>query len=66
MTASEIQERKLTILRDTDWTQLPDSPLDEQTKIAWAEFRQEIRDINQFEDPLLIVWPSAPYPKLNT
>lgn len=32
-------------LSDTDWTQVSDSPLDEQTKEAWRVWRQELRDI---------------------
>ena len=61
MTPAEIQERKLGILRDTDWTQLPDSPLDADTKASWATFRQAVRDIDQNADLNSIVWPSAPY-----
>jgi hypothetical protein len=29
-------------LSETDWTQLPDSPVD---KNAWAEYRQALRDL---------------------
>jgi hypothetical protein len=29
----------------SDWTQLPDSPLNEEQKVAWAEYRQALRDI---------------------
>lgn len=29
-------------LRESDWTQLPDSPVDKQ---AWATYRQELRDL---------------------
>lgn len=61
MTPAEIQERKLGILRDTDWTQLPDSPLDADTKASWATFRQAVRDIDQNADLNSIAWPSAPY-----
>ena len=61
MTPAEIQERKLGILRDTDWTQLPDSPLDADTKASWATFRQAVRDIDQNADLNSITWPSAPY-----
>lgn len=63
---NQLQETKLRILRDTDWTQLPDSPLDEETKAAWAEFRQAIRDLDQHADPAEVDWPSAPYTAQNT
>ena len=29
-------------LKNTDWTQLPDAPVD---KVAWAEYRQSLRDL---------------------
>jgi len=66
MTPEEIQERKLQMLRDTDWTQLPDSPLDSDTKTKWATFRQAIRDINKDADSTTINWPSAPYDNPST
>lgn len=28
-------------LKNTDWTQLPDAPVD---KVAWAKYRQALRD----------------------
>lgn len=44
----------------TDWTQLPDVPLD--TKAAWAAYRQALRDITGQPDPFNIVWPIPPTP----
>jgi hypothetical protein len=35
------------LLKNTDWTQLPDSPLNEEQKAAWAEYRQALRDITE-------------------
>lgn len=46
----------------SDWTQLPDSPLNEEQKAAWAEYRQALRDIPNtgvFEQNL-IQWPQPP------
>jgi hypothetical protein len=34
-------------LSQTDWTQLPDSPVN---KNAWAEYRQALRDLPQQDD----------------
>ena len=31
-------------LNNSDWTQLPDSPVD---KAAWAKYRQDLRDLPQ-------------------
>ena len=32
------------LLVDSDWTQLPDSPLTDAEKQAWATYRQQLRD----------------------
>ena len=42
------------MLKDCDWTQLLDSPVD---KTAWATYRQELRDITTQPDPFNITWP---------
>jgi hypothetical protein len=45
-------------LKDCDWTQLADSPVD---KAAWATHRQALRDISaQSGFPWTIDWPVAP------
>jgi len=65
LTAEELQSRVDTqwqvirtqrnqMLKDSDWTQLEDSPVD---KAKWAEYRQELRDITTQEDPFDITWP---------
>jgi hypothetical protein len=41
-------------LKDSDWTQVLDSPVD---KAAWATYRQALRDITTQADPFNIVWP---------
>lgn len=46
------------LLRESDWTQLPDVPL--STKEAWATYRQALRDITQQADPFNITWPTPP------
>jgi hypothetical protein len=33
------------LLKVTDWTQSNDSPLDADTKAAWATYRQALRDM---------------------
>ena len=45
-------------LSSSDWTQLPDVPL--QTKELWAIYRQALRDITQQPDPFNITWPEPP------
>jgi hypothetical protein len=47
------------LLKESDWTQLPDVPL--VTKAAWAEYRQALRDItSQAGFPANVVWPTPP------
>lgn len=48
------------LLSASDWTQLPDAPVDSS---AWAAYRQSLRDITEHENfPLLndSDWPVAP------
>lgn len=48
-------------LAASDWTQLPDAPLDDKARKAWAAYRQALRDMPQdHADPDDVVWPEAP------
>ena len=38
------------LLASSDWTQLPDSPLDDDTKKQWREYRQKLRDFDYMDD----------------
>lgn len=61
---SEIRSQRDTLIRHTDWTQLPDAPLTEQQKTEWQTYRQALRDvpINNSTATSLeeVVWPAAP------
>ena len=47
------------LLAASDWTQLPDVPL--ETKSVWATYRQQLRDItDQPGWPTSINWPEIP------
>ena len=67
-TADEIaSEAKATrrdrdeLLAECDWTQIPDSPLDDSTKASWATYRTALRDIStQTDFPTNVTWPTAP------
>lgn len=48
-------QRNFLLLR-SDWTQLPDAPVDAAT---WAAYRQALRDITTQSDPFNIVWPTT-------
>jgi hypothetical protein len=51
---SAIRSARNELLKDSDWTQLSDSPVD---KAAWALYRQALRDITKQPDPFNISWP---------
>lgn len=51
------------MLSDSDWTQNVDSPLDEETKLAWREWRQAMRDItNNVSIETIGEWIEIPDP----
>jgi len=50
-----IRTQRNQMLKDTDWTQVADSPVD---KAAWATYRQTLRDITKQDDPFNITWPT--------
>lgn len=46
------------LLTDSDWSQLPDAPVD---AAVWATYRQQLRDVTeQLGFPLSITWPTKP------
>ena len=56
-----IRDSRNRLLAESDWTQFNDSPLDEETKTAWATYRRELRDITSQEGfPNNITWPEKP------
>ena len=62
--ANLIRERRKLLLSGCDWTQAADSPLSAESKQAWADYRQALRDlpdeqgsVNSIED---VVWPTPP------
>jgi hypothetical protein len=45
----------------SDWTQFTDSPLDEEAKLAWALYREELRAVTtQPGFPWDVEWPISP------
>ncbi len=56
-----VRARRDQLLRDSDYTQLPDAAMDADLRARWAEYRQALRDL-----PLLIAdgapadWPVPP------
>lgn len=55
----EARARRAKLLRETDWTQLPDVP--QATREIWADYRQALRDLTtQKTWPTKIRWPKVP------
>ena len=47
-------------LAASDWTQMPDAPLDDDQRAAWRAYRQALRDLTATEDPAEPLWPVPP------
>jgi hypothetical protein len=49
------------VLAESDWTQLPDSPLSDELKTEWATYRQALRDLPEnTPDITNVTWPTPP------
>jgi len=56
--AAQARSQRDALLSQSDWTQVPDAPVDQA---AWAEYRQALRDVPQqagFPDD--VTWPTKP------
>jgi len=57
----EVRARRDSLLQSSDWTHVTDSALSEEKKLAWATYRQALRDItSQPSFPYDISWPTKP------
>ena len=59
-----IRYRRKVSLSNSDWTQMPDSPLSDAKKQEWSTYRQALRDLPEtyigatsIDD---IIWPTKP------
>ena len=58
MTPEQARAKRESLLIESDWTQMPDAPVD---KASWATYRQALRDITkQSGFPHDVVWPTKP------
>jgi len=56
--ARNARTQRDALLSESDWTQVPDAPVDQA---AWAEYRQALRDLPQQAGfPTEITWPQKP------
>lgn len=59
--SAEVRNQRNQLLSDSDWTQIPDSPLSESDKTAWATYRQQLRDLSAASGfPYTMTWPAEP------
>ena len=56
----EVRDERNSRLNSSDWTQITDSPLTEEQKNAWRQYRQELRDITNQANPFEIIFPVQP------
>lgn len=57
--AASVRYQRDELLKQSDWTQLPDVP--QGTKDVWAAYRQALRDVTtQIGFPQTIEWPTEP------
>lgn len=60
-TAELAWERAKQMLRESDWSMLPDVPMTSGNKAAWIEYRRGLREIRlQSGFPDNIIWPTRP------
>ena len=56
-------ERNMRLMQ-CDWTQAADSPLSDEGKSSWADYRQALRDVPASSTDILsptdVEWPTAP------
>jgi hypothetical protein len=56
--AKSVRTSRSEKLKDSDWTQVADAPVDQA---AWAAYRQALRDVSGQEGfPWTITWPTQP------
>jgi hypothetical protein len=58
--AAEQRLARNALLRCSDWTQLPDSPLTAEQKAAWGSYRQALRDLPAQAGFPEVSWPTPP------
>ena len=56
-----LRQLRQRYLQDSDWTQMPDSPLSAEKKAEWQTYRQALRDITLTATSCSdVVWPTEP------
>lgn len=59
--AGQVRWERNQRLDFSDWTQVLDAPLSNEQRVAWASYRQVLRDIPATSEfPWAVVWPNKP------
>lgn len=58
--SSQMRSARSALLRSTDWTQAPDSPLGVTDRQAWASYRAALRSLPQQPGFPDVEWPQPP------
>ncbi|EGR2303077.1 hypothetical protein D0814_23240 [Vibrio parahaemolyticus] len=57
----QIRINRLVKLKETDWTQMLDAPLSDESKAEFVAYRKSLRDIPQtYSSPDDVIWPTKP------
>ena len=63
-TLAILRGQRNKLLTQSDWTQIPDSPLSDSKKIEWATYRQALRDLPATYSSITninqVTWPIPP------
>jgi hypothetical protein len=55
-----IRQQRDQLLKESDYTDLLNAPLDPEVKNQWVIYRQQLRDFPETCDPTNPVWPEKP------
>ena len=58
---AKVRQRRIELLKASDWTQIVDYDLGAD-RDAWAAYRQALRDLADAANPFDITWPQPPAP----
>jgi len=62
--AETLRGQRKSLLKNSDWTVLPDSPLSDSKKAEWTTYRQQLRDITDGIDTeakaIAVTFPTKP------
>lgn len=55
-----VRDQRNLLLSETDYTDLPNTPITPECKAEFIAYRQTLRDITNQSDPYNIIWPQIP------